>query len=94
MSGCECHGRVHDDFPFDGFQSARAGLSVSLVLSALDPADDHDAELFSGSPALAVQDLLLEYCEERFYRGVSAGGTALAHQSEGVMTVQDMHELP
>ncbi len=77
-----------------GGQSAQVGLPATAVVSALDPGDDRDAELFSGPPPLAVQDVLLEQREERFHRGVVPGGTDFTHRSDEVVTVQGVHELP
>ena len=81
MSGRE-GGQVHDGFVFDGGQSAQAGLSAASVVSRLDPGDDGDPELFSGPPALAIQDVLLENREEGLHRGVVAGGTDFPGSSE------------
>lgn len=94
VSGHEAHGRVHDGLVFDGGQSAQAGLSAASMIGAFDPGDDPDAELLSHPPALAVQDVLLEQCEERFHCGVVPGGTDLTHRSDEVMTVQGVHEFP
>src|SRR5699024_2189075 len=72
----------------------QAGLSSSAVVGAFDPGDDRDAELFSGPPAIAVQDVLLKQREQGFHGGVVAGGPDLAHRSDEVMTVQSVHEAP
>src|SRR5699024_3217445 len=77
----------------DGRQSAQPGLSTTPVVGLLDPGDDRDAELFSGPPTLAVQDVLLEQREERFHRGLVPGSADFPHRSDEVMTVQGMHEF-
>lgn len=74
-SGREGHGRVHDGLVIDGGQSAQASLPATAVIGPLDPRDDRYAKLFSGPPALAIQDVLLEECEEGFHSGVVPGST-------------------
>ena len=44
-------------------------------IGPLDPDDDGDSQLFSGPPALAIQDVLLEKRDEGLHRGVVVGGT-------------------
>lgn len=94
VSGREAHGRVHDGLVFDGGQSAQTGLPASSVVGPLDPGDDRDAQLLSGPPPLAVQDVLLQQGKERFHRGVIAGSADLAHRPDEVVTVQRVDELP
>lgn len=94
MSSREGRGGVHDGLVFDEGQSAQAGLSAASVVGPLDPDDDGDSQLFSGPPALAIQDVLLEKRDEGLHRGVVAGGTDFPHRSDEVMTVQGVHEFP
>ena len=94
VSGREAHGRVHDGLVFDGGQLIEAGLSATAVVGPLDPGDDRDSELFSGPPALAIQDVLLQQREEGLHRGVVASSADFPHRAHEVMTVQSVHELP
>ena len=94
VSGHEAHGRVHDGLVFDGGQSTEAGLSATAVVGPLDPGDDRDSEVFSGPPALAIQDVLLQQREEGLHRGVVPGSADFPHRAHEVMTVQSVHELP
>src|SRR5699024_1887353 len=77
-----------------GGQSTQAGLPASSVVGPLDPGDDGDPQLFSGPPALAIQDVLLEKREEGLHRGVVPGSTDFPHRSDEVMAVQGVHEFP
>ena len=64
----------HDGLVLDGGQSAEAGLASAAVVGPFDPGDDRDPQLLAGGPAAPVQDVLLQQREERFHRGVVAGG--------------------
>jgi hypothetical protein len=77
----------------DGGQPAEAGLSASSVVGPFDPGDDRDPQLLSGSPAVAVEDVLLQQGEERFHGGVVTSGTDLAHGSDQLVTAELSEEL-
>lgn len=47
------------------------GLASSAVVGLLDPGHDRQAELVAGLPTLAVEDVLLQECEERLHGGLS-----------------------
>lgn len=50
---------VDDCLEFDGGQSAEAVLSSAAVVGPFDPVHDGRAELVSGGPGSAVEDVVL-----------------------------------
>ena len=61
------------EFVFDGGEFPEGALAAAPVVGVLDPGDDRVAKLVAGSPALLVQDVLLEQRMERFHCRVVAG---------------------
>ena len=51
------------------------------MVGPLDPDHDGQAQFFSGAPALAVQDVLLQQREERLHRRVIASSADAAHRA-------------
>ena len=70
LSGC----RGHDGLVLDGGQPSESVLTTSSVVGPLDPPDSRDPELFAGGPGAAIEDVLLQQCEERLHGRVVAGG--------------------
>jgi hypothetical protein len=56
--------------------------------------NDLDAELVTGVPAAAVEDVALQQGEERFHGGVVAGGADLAHGADHAMASECPVNLP
>lgn len=52
-------------FVFDRGEVGEASLSAAAMVVAFDPDDDGLAEFGAGAPAFAVEDVLLQQCEER-----------------------------
>ncbi len=75
-----CHGCVVSYSM--GVNRPRAGLASALVVGAVDPGDDGDAELVAGGPGAPVEHVALQEREERFHRRVVAGGADLAHRAD------------
>ena len=65
----------HDCFELDGRQLTEHTLTSAPVIGPFDPGHDGEAEVVAGGPALTVEHVLLEQCEERFHGRVVAGGT-------------------
>jgi len=57
-------------------------VALSAVIRTLHPGDDRDAEVFTGIPGAAVQDVLLDQGEERFYGCVITCCTDSSHRSD------------
>ena len=55
-----CLGVGGQEFELYGSESAKATLAAASMVGPFDPGDDGEAEFFSGLPALAVEDVLLE----------------------------------
>jgi len=64
------------------------------VIGPLDPGHDGEAEVLASGPAPTVEHVLLEQREERFHRGVVAGGADSAHGSDEAVAVEFGLEAP
>ena len=53
-----------DCFEFDRGKLAQAGLAATPVVTMFESGEDRDAQLITGVPAAAVQDVLLQQIEE------------------------------
>ena len=72
----------HRGLELYGGHAAEAALAAAPVAGRLDLADDGDGEVVSGLLGLPGEDVVLQQHEERFHRGVVAGGRDTSHRSD------------
>lgn len=58
------------EFELDGRELAEAALPATPVVGVFDPGDDRESQLVAGTPALLVEDVLLQQRVERLHRSV------------------------
>lgn len=75
-----------------GVKPPRAACQTS-VLVALDLGHDRDSQLLAGGPALAVEDVFLQQCEDRFHSCAVAARCQLARRSGKSMAGQSAEKL-
>jgi hypothetical protein len=77
-----------------GVNRPQASLALAPVAGPLDPGDDRDPQLLSSAPGAAVEDVLLQQCEEALHGGVVASGPDAAHRADQTLPSEYGGNLP
>lgn len=73
--------------------TTEAGLPAPAAVGPFDPGDDRDPKLLAGVPALAVEHVALQECEETLHRCVVPARSDFAHRPRESMSVQGVYEF-
>jgi len=81
-------------FELHEHETPQTPLTATMVVDVFNPINDFGSKLFTGSPSVPFQHVLLRQREERFHRRVVSRGRHPAHRAREVVCGQHRPKSP